>query len=350
MDCFFVAIEMRDNPRLDPSQPIAVGGRPGGRGVISTCNYPARKYGVRSAMSTHEAIRRCPHLIFAPSHYDSYKKEGYAVREIFKDYTDLIEPLSLDEAYLDVTECSQHQGSATKIAQEIRQRIFKQRKLTASAGIAPNKFLAKIASEWNKPNGQKTITPDKVQNFLLDLPVGKINGVGKATQRKLHKLELFTCGDIQKKDISFLTHHFGQWGLRLFELSFGRDNRPVKTDRIRKSLSVERTFSDDLNQWKDIRQKFLGVFDNFIDRWEKAKIDPARIKSCQIKVKYFDFQSITREQQTDKIPDRDLWLQKMKAIHEENPKAIRLLGLGVKLDSPKKPSKNKVQLNLFETV
>lgn len=220
MDCFFAAVEMRDNPALRDI-PIAIGGSRERRGVISTANYPARKFGVRSAMPTGMALKLCPHLTLLPGRFDAYKEASNHIREIFSRYTSRIEPLSLDEAYLDVTDSVHCHGSATLIAQEIRQTIFSELQLTASAGVAPVKFLAKIASDMNKPNGQFVITPAEVPAFLQTLPLAKIPGVGKVSAAKLEAMGLRTCGDVQKCDLVILLKRFGKFGRILWERSRG---------------------------------------------------------------------------------------------------------------------------------
>jgi DNA polymerase-4 len=245
MDCFYAAIEMRDNPRLK-NKPVAVGGNPEKRGVICSCNYIARKFGVHSAMATAKALRICPKLILLPVNMEKYRAASEKIHKIFRSFTDIIEPLSLDEAYLDVTDCKHFCGSATLIAKSIRDKINWQLKLTASAGVAPNKLLAKIASDWNKPNGQLVITPENIESFISSLPVKKIFGVGKVTAEKLTKLGIKTCADLQKISLHDLIKRFGNFGAQLYELCRGIDNREVKPNRIRKSLSVEETFMQDL--------------------------------------------------------------------------------------------------------
>jgi len=245
MDCFYAAIEMRDFPEL-ADKAVAVGGDAHRRGVIATCNYAARKYGIRSAMPTAKALKLCPSLLLQPVRMDVYQRESKYIRALFADYTDLIEPLSLDEAYLDVTSSTQCQGSATWIAQELRARIYESRKLTASAGIAPNKSLAKIASDWNKPNGQMLIRPENVAAFILTLPVRKLFGVGPKMEEKLKIFGIETCADLQQHTRDSLLNKFGVIGQRLYELARGIDERPVTPDRIRKSISVEVTYLKDL--------------------------------------------------------------------------------------------------------
>ncbi len=238
MDCFYAAIEMRDFPEI-ASMPVAVGGSPNQRGVISTCNYVARKFGVHSAMATANALRICPSLVIQPTRMDVYREESHHIRAIFAEYTHKIEPLSLDEAYLDVTGSHQHQGSASWIAEAIRERIYQTRNLTASAGIAPNKSLAKIASDWHKPNGQMVIPPERVEAFMQELPVRKLFGVGPVMEMRLKMLGIQTCGELQARSKVELIKHFGSMGTRLYELSRGIDAREVISERVRKSISVE---------------------------------------------------------------------------------------------------------------
>lgn len=226
MDCFYAAVEMRENPSLK-DKPIAVGGSPQQRGVLATCNYPARKFGLHSAMATAQALKLCPNLILLPVNMPLYKQVSSQIHQIFQRYTDIIEPLSLDEAYLDVTDCEKCSGSATWIAQEIRQAILTETQLTASAGVAPLKFLAKIASDQNKPNGQFVIKPEEVAEFVAKLPLNKIPGVGKVTTQHLHAMGLQTCHDVQKLDVTLLLRQFGKMGRRIWQFSHGIDEREV---------------------------------------------------------------------------------------------------------------------------
>ncbi len=268
MDCFFAAVEMRDNPALRDI-PIAIGGSRERRGVISTANYPARKFGVRSAMPTGMALKLCPHLTLLPGRYEAYKEASRQIQAIFSRYTSLIEPLSLDEAYLDVTDSAHCHGSATLIAQEIRQTIFNELQLTASAGIAPVKFLAKIASDLNKPNGQYVITPADVPEFLRTLPLGKIPGVGKVSAAKLEAMGLRTCEDVQKYDLAMLLKRFGKFGRVLWERSQGIDEgMSTTTDCANLSaLSVrwQKIFMNGLN----VRRLLSGYIPNWNDVWQR---------------------------------------------------------------------------------
>ena len=244
-DCFFAAIEMRDDSRLR-HVPMAVGSAEVRRGVIATCNYEARKFGIHSAMASSQALRQCPQLIIVPGRMSAYRKASAQMREIFSEYTDLIEPLSLDEAYLDVTVSDRCKGSATLIATEICQRIEETLNITVSAGVAANKFLAKVASDWNKPNGLTVILPSEVAEFVRVLPVERIHGVGKVMAAKMQRLGIKTCEDLQPLSIFKLNEMFGSFGVRLHALCKGCDDRAVVSSRRRKSLSVEHTYRADL--------------------------------------------------------------------------------------------------------
>lgn len=244
MDCFYAAVEVKYRPELK-GKAIGIGGPADSRGVLCTASYEARKFGVRSAMSSALAKRLCPHLILLPPNFSIYKKESAAVREIFSRFTDKIEPLSLDEAYLDVSQSTRHGSSATLIAQEIRELIKRELNLTASAGVAPNKFLSKIASDWKKPDGLFTVAPSEVESFVEHLPLSKIHGVGKVTAQRMAELGLHTCKDIRAQSLEQLTRWFGTRAEDFAQLAWGIDNRPVVTHWDRKSLSVEETFARD---------------------------------------------------------------------------------------------------------
>ncbi|WP_028384971.1 DNA polymerase IV [Legionella moravica] len=328
MDCFYAAIEMRDFPEL-ADKPIAVGGEAVRRGVIATCNYAARQFGVRSAMPTAHALKLCRQLILRPVRMDVYQKESQLIRALFAEYTDLVEPLSLDEAYLDVTHSTQCKGSATWIAQELRNRIYQTRQLTASAGIAPNKSLAKIASDWHKPNGQMVIRPEDIKDFIAPLSVRKLFGVGPRMEARLTALNIKTCADLQQYPIEFLSKKFGIMGPRLYELARGIDNRPVNPYRKRKSISVEETYPEDLPD----SQACIVSLPELIQRLE-ARIQRSGalsgIHNLFVKLKFNDFQQTTVERISHAI-DLNI-LQEM--VHEgfsRKGKPVRLLGIGIKL-------------------
>src|SRR5256714_8453635 len=242
MDCFYAAIEVRDQPSLK-GKPVGVGGARDRRGVLTTCNYEARKFGVRSAMPTFMALQRCPNLVIMPTRFDVYRKESAVIREILHRFTPLVEPLSLDEAYLDVTE---HPGAPGPLAQVIRGLIFRKTKLTASAGIGPNKLVAKIASDLKKPNGQFEVKQEEGPAFMDKLPVRKLWGIGEKTEEKLDKLGIVTCGDMQRLSRVALQEHFGKFGIELYDLCRGIDDRPVEPDPERKSPTTQGTIASDL--------------------------------------------------------------------------------------------------------
>lgn len=296
MDCFFAAVEMRDNPKLR-NIPLAIGGLER-RSVLCTANYEARKYGVRAAQPTAFALKLCPHLTVIPGNYHRYKEISQQIQQIFYEYTDLVEPLSLDEAFLDVSESPHCMGSATLMANEIRNKIFEKTGLTASAGIASNKFLAKIASDWKKPNGQFVITPDQSEAFALALPVGKLFGVGKVTEERLKSHGIHNCKDARDKGLDYLCEHFGNFGPTLYEYTFGIDDRPVISTWTRKSLSTEETYQYDLEHF----EQCLGPFKSVIDELERRiksfyhkEENPLPLDKIFVKVKFNNFKAVTVE-------------------------------------------------------
>lgn len=333
MDCFFAAVEMRENPKLK-HLPLAVGGSSDRRGVISTCNYLARQYGIHSAMATAHAFKLCPDLVLVPGNMALYREVSAQVRNIFSRYSELIEPLSLDEAYIEVTDSSHFKGSATLIAQAIRHDIENETQLTASAGVAPNKFLAKIASEENKPNGLYVITPQNVSEFVRELELKKIHGVGKATLKKLNQLGLYTAADIRNFDQSSLIKHFGRFASHLMERCQGVDNREVNTHRVRKSIGVERTFAKDLTQLSQSHDVIKKLFDELVKRI-KAADKQNQIKKLSVKLKFNDFQLTSLESsQFNHI--NLLTLENFKylvltAWQRAQGRSVRLIGLSVGL-------------------
>lgn len=343
MDCFYAAVEMRDNPHYR-GKPLAVGGSERQRGVISTCNYEARKFGVRSAMPTAQALKLCPNLLLVPGRMEVYKQTSKHIREIFSRYTSLIEPLSLDEAYLDVTDSPLCQNSATLIAQSIRSDIWNELQLTASAGVAPLKFLAKIASDMNKPNGQCVIPPNKVQQVIDGLDLGKIPGVGKVSLEKLNNAGLFTCQDVRLSDYRELITKFGRMGASLWKKSHGIDERQVVVERERKSIGVERTFSQNISQydecWQVIEKK---LFPELQQRLERA-VPKRNVIKQGIKVKFADFKLTTIEHVHNQL-DLEYFKDLLREVLErQNGREIRLLGLSVMLE----PLENARQLTMFE--
>lgn len=342
MDCFYAAVEIREQPQLS-DQPVAVGGKASGRGVLTTCNYVARQYGLHSAMPAAQALKLCPHLVLLPVRMDLYRETSRKIHQIFREFTSVIEPLSLDEAYLDVSQSSLFQGSATLIAQRIRQRIFEQETLTASAGIAGNKFLAKVASDWNKPNGQFVVPPNAVDEFMKELPVKRIPGVGPVTTEKLAGLGIHTCEQLQKLTLQELQLHFGRFGENLFQYARGIDERPVKVSRERKSLSVERTFGQDLKTSEDIEHVIPELFAELQRRLSKASgLDSLSINGLFVKLKYFDFKTTTH-QCLGNTPDAEIFGHLIKHCLENRDAPVRLVGLGVRFDK----DQPETQLPLF---
>ncbi len=326
-DCFYAAVEMRDDPSLG-SRPIAVGGSSDHRGVISTCNYEARQFGVRSAMSSVMAKKLCPDLLILPHRMDAYREASVQMRHIFYDYTDLVEPLSLDEAFLDVSASEHCSGSATRIAEHIRQRVHDELKLTVSAGVAPNKFLAKVASDWNKPNGLFVITPSAVDKFVLQLPVNKIFGVGKATAARLTEINVKTCADLRRFSIFELNQRFGQLGKRLYELCRGIDERTVNASRRRKSLSVENTFPQDLPNLVNCLNRLPELLQQLVSRLRRVDDDYLVIKIF-VKIKFADFSQTTIERSGSRIALSE-FQQLCCDAHARKELPVRLLGVGVR--------------------
>ncbi len=343
-DCFYAAVEMRDDPSLR-EVPLAVGGE-GGRGVVTTCNYRARAFGVRSAMPGGEARRLCPGLVTVPPDMARYRAVSQQVMAILRELTDLVEPLSLDEAFLDVSDVTDHQGSATLMARYLRQRVRDEVGITISAGVAPNKFLAKIASDWEKPDGLFVIRPQDVDGFVAQLPVEKLFGVGQVTAGKLHGLGVATCGDLQAIGADVLMDRFGKQGYRLHEMAFGRDERPVVVSRIAKSLSVERTFSQDLPDKTACETVMASlVADLNLRLGRKARNKP--IHKLFIKIRYSDFSTHTLERVREQVqqPAMEDFRPLLDELVTDTERPVRLLGLGVRFRNDDSPV---TQLRLFE--
>ncbi|MCR8924053.1 DNA polymerase IV [Dasania sp. GY-MA-18] len=328
-DCFFAAIEMRDDPLLR-GRPMAVGGSSDKRGVISTCNYEARAYGVHSAMATAHAKKLCPDLLVVPHNMAKYRLAAQQIRDIFYDYTDAVEPVSLDEAYLDVSASSACQGSATLIAKEIMARVHAEVGITLSAGVAGNKFLAKIGSDWNKPNGLCVILPQQVADFVVELPVAKINGVGKVTAEKLQRLGVQRCGDLQAYTVFELVELFGAFGQRLYKLCRGEDDRPVKVSRQRKSLSVEHTYPEDKDSLSQCLQQLPALFAQLNQRLEGLEGSYLVTKQF-VKFKFSDFQTTTVECVVAGSIRLSVYHDLFQQAFERGAGlGVRLLGLGVR--------------------
>ncbi|MGX7686630.1 DNA polymerase IV [Flectobacillus sp. BAB-3569] len=328
MDAFFASVEQRDNPSLK-GKPVAVGGS-SERGVVAAASYEARKYGVRSAMSSKIAAQKCPHLIFVKPRFESYRAVSHQIREIFAEYTPLIEPLSLDEAYLDVTNNLKGIESATQIAIEIKEKIKMRTQLTASAGVSYNKFLAKIASDFNKPDGLYIIKPKQGPLFVETLEIDRFHGIGKVTAQKMHKMGIFTGKDLREYDEAFLVKHFGKIGRYYYQIARGIDTRIVNPERIRKSVGSENTFMQDLEARAEIQ---LGLEPLIEDVWRYCTKHEIFGRTVSLKVKYNDFQIVTRSR-TTLSPIFDLSLFERIAyelLDQIMPpsKGIRLLGIAI---------------------
>lgn len=332
MDCYYAAVEMRDFPELR-GKPIAVGGSRERRGVIATCNYEARKFGVRSAMATGYAFKLCPDLIMRPGRMALYREISQQIQQIFQRYTDIIEPLSLDEAYLDVSDCSLYQGSATRIAQAIRADILRETGLTASAGVAPVKFLAKVASDVNKPNGIFVITPSDVAEYVLQLPLKRIPGVGKVTAERLAQHGWTTCGELQPVSQEQLSLMFGKFGAVLYQRARGIDERAINPTRIRKSVGVETTYEQDLPDLAAAHAALPELLAELKRRYGKYQQERP-VHKLVVKVKFADFQQTTVESRSEQIDDALADELLAQAVARGQGKAIRLLGVSVGLREP----------------
>ena len=335
MDYFFAQVEELDNPKLT-NLPVAIGSRTHTRGVLCTANYVARKFGVKSAMPTAKALKLCPDLVLIPPHFEKYKKASESIFKVFKSFTNKIEGISLDEAYLDVTDCKKFNNDAIAITQEIRRRIYGKTGLTCSAGISYNKLLSKIASDLNKPNGISVIRPHGVIDNISHFSISKLWGVGKVTQKKMESFGLKTFGDIQKyKKIELITM-FGDQGVTFYDFCRGIDNREVQSRTERKSVSVEHTFLEDIHLKKEIYEKINYCFEELSDRLEKY--DHREIKNIHLKIKFNDFTQTTVEAPmlSDHIQlDKFIELVDKRIDAPRSFKPIRLIGIGVKFINSK---------------
>ncbi|MGV2287400.1 DNA polymerase IV [Trinickia sp. YCB016] len=328
-DCFYASVEMRDDPSLR-GRPLAVGGRPEARGVIATCNYEARRFGVHSAMPSALAMRKCPELLILRPAMEKYRIASRQIMAIYRDYTPDVEPLSLDEAYLDVTRSERCKGSATLMAEEIRQRVRETVGVTVSAGVAPNKFVAKIASDWNKPDGLFVVRPHEIDAFVAALPVRKIHGVGKVTAAKLEKLGITTCLELRAWALIDLHRHFGAFGKRLYELSRGVDYRAVQADQERKSISVETTYVTDLKTLDECAAEITRLTEQLDERIARAGAASA-VRKLYVKIRFADFQRTTVECVGDATHVPTLLALLEKGLARRN-RPVRLLGVGVRLE------------------
>ncbi|HVU97933.1 MAG TPA: DNA polymerase IV [Puia sp.] len=356
MDAFYASVEQRDHPEYR-GKPIAVGGLPEGRGgVVATASYEARKFGVRSAMPSKKALELCPQIIFVVPRFDIYQQVSGQIREIFARYTDLIEPLSLDEAFLDVTEDKQKIASAIDIATAIRNTIRTELNLTASAGISINKFLAKIASDMKKPDGQTFIGPSRVERFMEELPVEKFFGVGKVTAAKMHALGLFTGADIKKKEKAELVRHFGKAGHFYYHIARGIDDRPVQPDRELKSLAAEDTFPADLTRLEEMIPELQSLAETVTHRLAQNEV---KGRTVTVKIKYADFRQITRSRTLARATDDGAAIlqtaTELLAASGLEDVRIRLLGIAISNfeggdgpeDTPGPDDTGSSQLKLF---
>ncbi|WP_317250703.1 DNA polymerase IV [Aquimarina acroporae] len=348
MDAFYASVEQMDNPELK-GKPLAVGGG-SKRGVVSAASYEARVYGVRSAMPGFKARKLCPDLIFVKPRFDRYKEISTQIRKIFFDYTDLVEPLSLDEAYLDVTENKKGNPSATLIAQEIRQRIFDEVGLTASAGISINKFIAKVASDYNKPNGQKTVNPEEVIEFLEDLDVKKFYGVGKVTQAKMYEMGIYSGKDLKSKSEEFLNQHFGKSGKHYYRIVRGIHLSEVKPNRERKSLAAERTFSENISSEIYMLERLENIAEELQKRLKRSKVAG---RTVTLKIKYSDFTLQTRSKTLPYfVSDAAILLETAKELlyQEKMKNSVRLLGISLSNLNTGQEKKKKKEEKEFEVI
>ena len=329
MDAFYASVEQRDSPELR-GRPVIVGGDPDSRGVVAACSYEARRYGIHSAMSSSRAYKLCPSAVFMRPRFEAYKAVSSQIREIFKEYTDIIEPLSLDEAFLDVTQNKHGIQSATQIAREIRAKIFKVTGLTASAGVSFNKFLAKAASDYHKPDGITVITPERAERFIDALPVGKFFGVGRVTEEKMHSQGIKTGADLKGFSLEELTSLFGKSGGYFYNIAHGLDNRPVSPARVRKSIGKETTLSEDIcnmDMMIDILTEIAGKIAHLLERSGRYG------KTVTLKVKYFDFRQVTRSVTVDEPPRTSeeimQYVSKLLRSTEAGEKKVRLLGISI---------------------
>jgi DNA polymerase-4 len=346
MDAFYASVEQRDRPELC-GKPVAVGGSRA-RGVVAAASYEARCFGIHSAMASVTARRKCPDLIFVAPRFDVYRAISRQIREIFAEYTPLIEPLSLDEAYLDVTENLKDIPFATRIAQEIRARIREETHLTASAGVSYNKFLAKMASDQRKPDGLFVITPEMGPAFVVALPVGKFHGIGPATATKMNRLGIFTGSDLKAQTLAFLQERFGKAGTYYHSIARGIDQRPVRPDRIRKSVGAENTFEKDLTQFEEMRAELQPILDKV---WRHCEQAGTRGRTITLKVKFADFEQITRSRSLSGLVESRSVLEmiSLDLLSALLPmrKGVRLLGVTLSsLNTDEEPASRQLPLAL----
>ena len=348
MDAFFAAVEQRDHPKYQ-NKPIIVGGKPDSRGVVATCSYEARKFGIHSAMPSSQAYRLCPQAIFVKPRFEAYKEASTDIRQIFKQYSELVEPLSLDEAYLDVSQNTVHQGSATLIATDIKQAILKKTGLIASAGVSYNKFLAKIASDMDKPDGLYLIAPEQGEQFVETLAVGKFHGIGKATEKKMHALGIKTGWDLKQQSVSFLTQNFGKSGQYYFNISRAIDLRPVNNHRESKSVGVESTFQVDIKDRREVLKHLQLLLDKALKKLNEKQLEA---QTLTIKIKYHDFVQITRSRTLPNTISKSMnalpIFESLLRSTDIGQRKVRLLGVTLSSFNKHEQLLNYRQLDLFE--
>ena len=346
MDAFYASVEQRDNPEYR-GKPVAVGASPRQRGVVAACSYEARKYGIHSAMPSKQAIAKCPNLIFVKPRFEVYRAISAQIHAVFKRYTNIFEPVALDEAYLDVTENKHELPYASTVARQIHQEIFQETNLTASAGVSVNKFLAKMASGMNKPNGMTVILPEEAEAFVESLAIEKFHGIGKVTAAKMRRLGIQTGADLKERSREFLVHSFGKVGHYYYNIARARDNRAVEANRIRKSIGAENSFAENLKDRETIIFKLKQIAQTLVERIKRLS---ASGRTLTLKVKYSDYQQITRshtfEESINSFDNIVVEATKLLNTIELEDKSIRLLGLSLSnLDCAKKLQ--IVQLSLF---
>jgi len=343
MDAFFASVEQRDQPEYQ-GKPLIVGGQPNSRGVVAACSYEARKFGIHSAMPCSRAYRLCPEAIFVRPRFDAYREVSSHIREIFWRYASEVEPLSLDEAYLDVSYTAEFNGSATLIAKAIKRDILAETRLTASAGVSYNKFLAKIASDMDKPNGLYVIRPEQGEAFVETLAIGKFHGIGPATEARMKKLGIETGLDLRHKTLEELTERFGKSGQYYFNIARGIDERPVRSSRVRKSLGKETTFAQDVRSVAEITAKLLDLAEIVLENLKKQQLEA---RTVTVKVKYADFQQVTRAhtlEQAVTLNELQAVIPLLLSRTEAGITPVRLVGLS--LSGFDKPTADQLQPQL----
>ncbi len=345
-DCFFAAVEILKKPKLK-GKPVAVGGDPSCRGVISTCNYDARKYGVKSAMASAQALRLCPSLIMVKPNMELYREYSLAMKAIFEDFTEKIEPLSLDEAFLDVSSSTKYRGSATLIAEKIRKKVYAELGITVSAGVATTKYLAKVASDWNKPNGIFVVSPSEQSQFIKKLSVKRLPGVGKVMENRLARCGIYNCAQVEAYGLEQLVLKFGRYGSRLYEMAIGLDDRPVLPRQFRKSVSVERTFAQDIKN-SIIAEEYLPHLFEMLENRMRSVPKTTKAKKLFVKLKFDDFSQTTKEVAISSLMRSryenseeallEVFMEDFRGlVHiawQRGKRPLRLIGIGVGLESP----------------